>query len=251
MVGEAEVGLGVVVADVGDHAGEEAFVVGEFSVFDVLADDVAEEAAEVFVAREGEERAGIGEHADEVGEEADGGEGVDLVFHALEAVVEPPTGAELDFPLVRSFLEGAASAGEDGVVAGIEVVDDGFGKLVDPVEGVEEDDEGFALWPVADGVEAGVGSELLEEAGVGVPSWSEVELHRPVVFSGPLSNVEHDEGAEGVGFGAVGGGTGEGIAENAVGFGFRAGVCEGVAHSVVGEAAAFLVEVVEAFFEDF
>lgn len=67
-MGEGEVGLGVVVGDVGDHCGDEAFVVGEFAVFDVPSDDFAKEAAEVFVSRKRKERTGVGEHPDEGGE---------------------------------------------------------------------------------------------------------------------------------------------------------------------------------------
>jgi len=52
-MGKPEVALGIVVANVADHVAEEFFVVGEFSVFDVLADDVAEQASEVFVTGEG------------------------------------------------------------------------------------------------------------------------------------------------------------------------------------------------------
>ena len=154
MVREAEVGVGVVVADVSDELVEELVVVREFSVFDILADDVAEDAAEILVSREGEEGTRIGEHADEVGEEANGGEDVDLVFHAFDGVIKPPAGAELDLGAEGRFLEGAAGGGEDGIISGIEIVDDGFRKFVDGREGVEEGEEGFALGPVADGVKS-------------------------------------------------------------------------------------------------
>ena len=52
-MGKPEVALGIVVANVADHVAEKLFVVGEFSVFDVLTDDVAEQASEVFVTGEG------------------------------------------------------------------------------------------------------------------------------------------------------------------------------------------------------
>ncbi len=202
------------------------------------------------MTREGEEGAGVGEHANEVGEEPDGGEGVDLALHSLEGVVEPPAGTELDLALVGRFLEGAAGAGEDGVVARIEVVDDGLGKFSDAVEGIKEEDEGLALGPVADGVETGVGSKLFEEAGVGIATGSKVELHRPVFFGSPLADMEHDEGTEGVGIGRAGGGAGKGVAEDAVGLFFAARIGEGVAHPVIGEAAAFFVEEVETVVKD-
>lgn len=55
MMRQAEVGVGVVVANVSYEVVEELVIVGEFSVFNILADDVAEDTAEIFVSREGEE----------------------------------------------------------------------------------------------------------------------------------------------------------------------------------------------------
>ena len=66
-----------------------------------------------------------------MGEQSDRGEGVDLRFHPLQGVVEPPTGTELDFAPDRSLLERSASGGENGIVPGIEIVNDGPGQLVD------------------------------------------------------------------------------------------------------------------------
>ena len=57
MMGESEVGLGVMIANIADHLADEAFVIRELPVFDILPDDIAEETAEVFVAWEGEEGA--------------------------------------------------------------------------------------------------------------------------------------------------------------------------------------------------
>ena len=198
MVREAEVGVGVVVADVSDELVEELVVVREFSVFDILADDVAEDAAEILVSREGEEGTRIGEHADEVGEEANGGEDVDLVFHAFDGVIKPPAGAELDLGAEGRFLEGAAGGCEDGVVTRVEIIDDGLGEFVDGGEGIEEGEEGFALGPVADGIESRVWSELGEHAGVRAALGAEVELHGPAALRIPLADVKHDECSEGI-----------------------------------------------------
>ena len=57
VVRKAEVGDGVVVANVPDEVVQELRIVREFTIFDILSDDVAEQAAEVFVSREGEEGA--------------------------------------------------------------------------------------------------------------------------------------------------------------------------------------------------
>lgn len=71
MMREPEVAYGIMVANVSDHVVEELLVVRELSVFDVLSDDVAKQAAEVFVTREGEEGAGVGKHSYEVRKQAD------------------------------------------------------------------------------------------------------------------------------------------------------------------------------------
>ena len=66
-MGEAEVGLSVVITNVSDQAPEHRFVVRELSVFDILSDDVAKETAEVFVPREGKKRPGISQHSHKMG----------------------------------------------------------------------------------------------------------------------------------------------------------------------------------------
>ena len=77
--------------DFADHIADEVRVVGEDSLLEVVAEEIAEDAAEVFVAREREEGSGVGEHTDEAAEEAEVGEGVDLPFHAILLVEEPPS----------------------------------------------------------------------------------------------------------------------------------------------------------------
>ena len=130
MMRQAEVVFCIMIANVSDEASKKLHVLRELTVFCVLPDDIAEKSAEILVAREGEEGAGIGQHANEVGEESDGGEGVNLVLHAAKGVIKPPSGAELDFASIRGFLEGATGGGEDRVVTGVEVVDDGLWKSV-------------------------------------------------------------------------------------------------------------------------
>ena len=76
------------------RAGSSSF--GHLAVLDVAADQVAEHAAEILVARVGHERARVGQHADEAREQAAVGQRVHLPFHAFLLVEEPPAGAELD-----------------------------------------------------------------------------------------------------------------------------------------------------------
>ena len=68
MVRKREVGFGVIIADATNEIIEEILVVGNLSVFDIGADEVAEETTEILVTGVGEERARVGEHADETRE---------------------------------------------------------------------------------------------------------------------------------------------------------------------------------------
>jgi len=65
-----------VVTDVFDQWAEEIFAVGELAALDVAAQEIAKDAAEIFVAGEGHEGAGIRYHAGETGEQAGVGESV-------------------------------------------------------------------------------------------------------------------------------------------------------------------------------
>lgn len=72
----------IVVADIFHHLFQKLQVRRVLPVFHPVSDLIAENPAEIFVAREGEEAAGVGQHADEGGEHADAGKRRKLGFHA-------------------------------------------------------------------------------------------------------------------------------------------------------------------------
>src|SRR5699024_461595 len=80
--GEAEELHRVVVADAPHHLLQGFPVGGVFAVFHPGAQQLAEDAAEVLVAGVGQKAAGIGEHADEVAQQAAVGKGGELLDHA-------------------------------------------------------------------------------------------------------------------------------------------------------------------------
>ena len=63
--------MSIVEADVFDHCAKQFHIGRDLSVFDIGADQVAQDAAEIFVARLGEEAARVGEHADEAAEQTE------------------------------------------------------------------------------------------------------------------------------------------------------------------------------------
>ena len=81
---EGDVVADVVEADVSDDFAYSFVVGGGQAFFYPAADELAEDAAEVFVAREGEEGARVGEHPDEAREDADVRERLELRRHAVD-----------------------------------------------------------------------------------------------------------------------------------------------------------------------
>ena len=64
---KAEVFSGVFVRNVFDDISEQFHISWNQAIFDVIAEEVTEDATGILVAREGEGRARIGQHADKVG----------------------------------------------------------------------------------------------------------------------------------------------------------------------------------------
>jgi hypothetical protein len=67
---KSEILPGVSIADIADQAADEFVVIGDKSVPHVVTEDIAEEAAEILVARVGNEGPAVGQHADKLAEQA-------------------------------------------------------------------------------------------------------------------------------------------------------------------------------------
>lgn len=107
--------LRVVIGDILYNLGENVIIFGEFSVFHPVADEIAEDASEVFVSCVGQETSGVCQHTHESGEVAQVGKRNQLILHACFVVVEPPCTALLNFCYGGGILE-AAQNGADGLV---------------------------------------------------------------------------------------------------------------------------------------
>ncbi len=86
----------------------------------------------------GEEGAAVGDHAHELAQQSQVGEGVKLALHAVLGVEVPPGGAELHFAGDAAVLEVAQHGGDQVVVHGVVVVEDCLGQVVVAVEAVEK-----------------------------------------------------------------------------------------------------------------
>ena len=190
---ELKVVLGIVVADVLDHLTDEGqFAFWQFAALDVLAKHVAEQAAEVLVARIGEEGAAVGEHSDKAAQQAQHGEGIELLLDAVLLVVEPPSAAELYLALDGTLLEVAYHGANHVEGVGIDGVEDGAWQHVLHLETVEEACHCLGTVPLANAVETGVWSDALHHSCVGIAYHAVVELLGPSVACIHTCQVEQD-----------------------------------------------------------
>ncbi len=167
-------------ADGLDHPPDERHLAhGQEAPLDVLAQGVAQDAAEILVPRVGEEAPRVGQHPHEAAQEAQVGEGVDLRPHPADMVVEPPGGAVLHLAGRRAVVEIIGVGHHQGVVAGVEVVNDGARQMPLAVEAAEEAVHRGGDRLVGDGVEARVGAQGGEHALVVVSVGPDVVLLRP------------------------------------------------------------------------
>ena len=67
---KVEIIFGVGETNIFDHRADKVQIVWKFAAFNFTAAEVAKNAAEIFMAREGHEGARIGEHADEAREKS-------------------------------------------------------------------------------------------------------------------------------------------------------------------------------------
>ena len=180
---EVKVALGVVVTDVLDHLADEVHLGGgEFAVGKVAAEDVAEDPAEVLVARVADEAAGVGQHANEAAQQAERAERVHLLAHAVFLIQEPPSGAELHLAREGAVVEGVGHNGQKLVVLGIEAIEDSLGETVLGSQAAEELMSCGCQRQVVDGIESGVGAEELEHLLVVVADGAQVVLLRPALL---------------------------------------------------------------------
>ena len=119
--------VGVFKANIAYDRAQKFFIVREFTIFNVATEEVAEDAAEVFVAREGHEAARVRQHAYETREKAIVREGIELPLDGFFLIEKPPATTELDFSGWDAVLKGTESSGENVVVGGIDIVEDHFG----------------------------------------------------------------------------------------------------------------------------
>ena len=198
------------------------------------------------MARIGHEGARIGKHAHEARQQPHIGKRVHLQLHALFLIQEPPAAAELHLARRFPVLEVADHGGEGVVVHRVDVIEDGLRQGALLVEAVQEIAERIGLPPVAHGVEAGVGPDLLQQAGVVAAAGAQVQLHGPAVLRIQPAQEQHHAGGEPDLFVQRGRLPGARFRENLRGSLLAAEFPVAVVQAVVGKPAPHPVEVLQA-----
>lgn len=180
-------------ADVADERVERGRIVGDQARFHILAEQLAQQASEVFVPWIRKETPRIREHAHELGQQAERRERVDLPLHAFLLVEEPPAGAKLQPARHGAVLKIAHHRGEDVVVGRVQVVEHDPRQRVFAVQRVKVARERAGLREVADRVHAGIGTAPLEQAAVVVSQRAEMDLFCPPALRIESAEEHHDE----------------------------------------------------------
>ena len=125
-----------------------------------------------------EERAGIGEHSEEVPERREVRELAHLSCHAVDVVAEPPRGALNDLRLaVARELEAAAESRDSRRVGRVDRVENRARERVGLIHLVEELRDFSDHVEVADSVKSRVRTDSVKHPRVLVPEHAEMELH--------------------------------------------------------------------------
>jgi len=89
------------------------------SLLHFTAEQVAQYPTEIFVPGIGHKASGVGQHADELTQQSHVGKGIELSFHTVLLVIEPPARTELNLARCAPVLEIADHCGDQFVVTGI------------------------------------------------------------------------------------------------------------------------------------
>jgi len=146
------------------------------------------------VAGVAQEAAAVGQHTDEVAQQAQICQTLHLVFHADLLVIEPPCRTVLDLARHLGALEAAQNGADLLVVGRVQAVDDGLGALVGLVQSAQQGCDLAAAGSGVDHVKAGIRAELCILLAVDIAQAVEVQLHGDVQAVILLAQMDQDVG---------------------------------------------------------
>lgn len=104
------------VADFLNHLTHQADIIGNFATLDIFSPQVAQNASEIFMPRERQEASRICHHSYKARKKSHIGQRVELSFHAIFLIQEPPTTSELHLARYCAIAKVAKHRSEDLVI---------------------------------------------------------------------------------------------------------------------------------------
>ena len=187
--------LRIPMTDISDDPADKTHVVWQFSVFHPTAQEVAQNASEILMARIRNQTAGVREHADETSEHARIPERPELALHAVPLVIEPPGCAKLDLARHAPILKASGHGAQGIQVFPVQTVQDGFRQTAFERHRIQQARERHRDAVVAHGVEPGVRTDCTEHDRVVVPLRQHVKLHGPTEVGVFFSEMDEQPAA--------------------------------------------------------
>src|SRR5699024_9570372 len=106
------------------------FVIRIFSVLNPFADQITSDTAEIFMTEIGKETAGIGQHSNKLTQNTYIRHRTHLSSHAINMIIEPPCGTQLNLTRDAAALEAATHSHQRIIVIRIQAVQNGLWQLI-------------------------------------------------------------------------------------------------------------------------
>ena len=145
-----------------------------------------------------QEAAAVGQHADEVAQQAQAGQGLHLLVHAVVSIAEPPGGAQLDLAGDLVVLERAQDGAQHIKVGGVQAVQDDLRAGIGLGQCAQQAADGGTAIGHGNHVKAGVGAELAVHLVIDVAQAAVMNLHSNVVFLVGSAQFQQQVGGVGV-----------------------------------------------------
>ena len=130
----------------------------------------------------GEKGPAIGKHTHETGKKPKTGQCIDLCFHPLLLIEEPPARPKLYLARDRSVLKIPCQCGEEVIIGRVMVVDYRLGHRPELFELVKVGSQFTNLGKIPNRIKPGIGPEFLKFPGVYIAVRTEVHLLGPSLW---------------------------------------------------------------------
>jgi len=154
---------------------------------------MAQDAPEILMPRIGQKTTGIGQHPDKPAHQSHIGQRIDLPYHTILLIEEPPGRSELYLSGNGPVIEIADHGRNEFIIGRIEIVKNGLRQFVLSIEPVEKPTERPPLGEIADRIPARIGTQPLRHPAVVIAQRPEVELLHPPLRPVPFGKM-HQHG---------------------------------------------------------